>query len=269
MGSKRKMRFTLQSEGALHEVFSVRQLTNGDLVVLNVPTENYELDGQDKPQLSQKFSFHRSQRSTNGGYTLKETIEFRDGDVVDYAQFRVPVDGRFAGVMHSRLQTSFKSGHYLLKSHPKDRVAVLIPRDIGMETVAVHLIASDYQLDLSAFERGGMHATQCPFAHSMFLTVASATFPMPALNRAPNIRLTTSLMRWNRSDPVHGPPEMTRSLSLDDVVTFCAAANKLLFAQAIENQNQLMGSFPDTTPEQKALFAESIGFWEQYLENLP
>ena len=67
---------------------------------------------------------------------------------------------------------------------------------------------------------------------------------------------------------MQGPPEITKSMSLDDVLEFCMMANKLLFAQTIAIHQDLM-SLLSATPGEREDFSEVIEFWNRYLEKMP
>lgn len=122
--SKAKTRFTIAVNGKARELFSVRQLNNGDLLIICRTGVNHEgNDGTDHPQQTDRISVHHSPAST--GTTIKSTIKLESGATIPrHAFIRNSKDHLIWPLRFSRSQ-DLSHERYIAQARPADTLVDL------------------------------------------------------------------------------------------------------------------------------------------------
>lgn len=210
--AKAKTRVGVMLDGHLRELFSVRELNNGDLLIILKTAAKFEQAPTSQPISCQRYSVHRSQNSDPPGRLLKQTVRLEDGTQIETAQFRHLVEGRFLALIFSRACPSLEPDRYRMKPHQRDRVVSLYEGDIGYATLFYTIIVDDGSTDLRSFGETNLRATRISFEH-FDIVVMSGFFMVPAIGEGDLIHLMTSMPALNGERPQ--PLEMASLDSLE------------------------------------------------------
>ncbi|MFI0844352.1 hypothetical protein [Mesorhizobium sp. IMUNJ 23232] len=195
MGTKPKTRFGVIFEGAKRELFSVRELDNGDLSIFFKAPPFYDfLDGRSEKTLEHRYSFHRSLNSTPPAITLMRTVALEGGQIIRTSQLRWRAGESFSTMVFARACPTLRPEHYIMKERPKDTVILLYPIDIGRTTLFYHVVVTDTSLDPVIFRRSGLWVTSETFGHFK-LVVLSGFFLILPFHRGFVSHAMTSKMR--------------------------------------------------------------------------
>lgn len=262
MASKSRTRFAVIVDQEPRALFSVLQRANGDLLLIMKFADNMESAVGDQQQVHQHFSIHRSRKSTSGGYAVKETVRLAGGQTLDWYQFRKPINGRYATIVHAKTMPTLANPKYLLNANSKDRVAMLSPDDFGPATLYLTIIASDYEMPMVPFGLVGMGVTQAQFRHSMHLSVAFGAFMLPNLSGGTTLRPVTSAVRVNEGETQQFTLSTLRGYTDEELVDGCVSMRRQLFEETakrhrafIELNRDELGS--DGAADLEALLVEN------------
>jgi len=227
MGTKPKTRFTVIVGEQPHELFSIRERTNGDLLITRRHGSHFESVEGPTRILGQRLSVHRSLLSASGGYTIKQTLLLAGDRQLDGAQFRCPSLGRFAAVMFSATCPDLRNGKYLMKARNKDRVTSIGERGVGNDTAFYHVIVSDYPISPEILGTTRMTVRTTIFKHFIITTMAGA-FAVPAIPQCDLLHLFTSRIRSDPNEPPEQLAVRLESFSPQDIVDYAKLATTML-----------------------------------------
>lgn len=205
MSRKPKTRITIACGGVERELFSVRQLSNGDLqVILNHPNELGGIVGPSKALIQHKISIHRSMSSVNGVRTIKRTAFFTDGTTQDsVAIWKVGTAGIAAHVMTHRCAAMSTTSH-VTTIRSIDRVIKIGKYNSDSANLAYILLAGNPGFfDNTIIQNTPFTKTIIPF-HYFDLVVLHTFINAPSLPRG-FLMFTTSKSNIS-SDSEHSAP---------------------------------------------------------------
>jgi hypothetical protein len=155
-------------DGSVRELFSVRERTNGDLVILLKPAARFYGPGEDRfvgtrPVVAEHYSVHRSLMSA--GFTTKHTLKLEDGTQHETAQLRYPDHSGYATIMYGHRCPDLRSPQYQMQERAKDVVHLLYEADIGRCTPFYILGAADLDYDLDRIQVPALSLHVFRFSH--------------------------------------------------------------------------------------------------------
>jgi hypothetical protein len=186
--AKPKTRFGVKVNGVMRELFSVRQLNNGDLLLLLKAAEKMD-DGR-KVEV-QRYSVHRSLKSDPPGRLIKQSLVLEDGAEIYTTQFRLLVEGRFLAVMFSRVCPALASDRYTMQPSARDKVVPLYTGDLGKQTLFYTIVVSDCDVTPQDLTIPGIHTTKVEFSY-FNIFVMSGIFVAPAIAKGCLLHTMTS-----------------------------------------------------------------------------
>ena len=120
---KPKTRFLIDVDGRPRQLFSVRQRSNHDLVVMHQRGHSYEAAGGDDPFVSDKTSIHVSNRSH--GTTIKHLMELASGKRVSNAAFVAFSKDSLLWPLHVMRAPRLAKGDYTANARDRDHLVSL------------------------------------------------------------------------------------------------------------------------------------------------
>jgi hypothetical protein len=139
MAKKKKTRFYVRVNKLNHELFSVSQQKDGDLIIAIKSNRYYEVSRESYiPLRSQKISVHVSKGSVNGN-TFTMTSEIEDGEKNRAVTFVERIDGELLHNVFSRRCSSMASGHFKMKARTKDRTVKVAEYDENFNNLIYHI----------------------------------------------------------------------------------------------------------------------------------
>ncbi|MCB2088242.1 MAG: hypothetical protein R3E18_00995 [Sphingomonadaceae bacterium] len=138
---KPKTRIAVKCKGRLREVMSIRERSNGDLVVLAKGFDYTESFGPDFPVKEKRWSVHVSPSSE--GHLCKHTVEFENRDDDTLANWQKPGPDGFASKLFARTYPTLDPKKYDLVTRSKDDIVMLGKGDLGRLTLALAFAVLD------------------------------------------------------------------------------------------------------------------------------
>lgn len=165
MSRQPHVRFAVWDKGRPRQLFSVKERKNGDLLI-SIPDEaTADIGGHEVPIKDRHYSVHRRLKDEVGGATIKETILLENGELIENASLRTPVDGRFAESLFVQRISSRVPNNALLPDRVGDKKIFLHDRDMGAYTLIFSIVASDFNLTKADLAEAGMSIWQEDFTH--------------------------------------------------------------------------------------------------------
>lgn len=190
MSVKPKTSVTVTQNGALRELFSIRERANGDLLIAIRHADHTEIEGQDVETLSQKYSVHRSPNSP--GFTVKQTLSFTGNKNMTSVQFRLPGRDGLVALLFGLTVQDMSDPKYTYMPRPKDRIIKLYDDETGNGTLFYFVMILATEGNFPA--RTKLHTSQIVFRY-FTVVVLSGFFPIPAAKGSHAVHLSTSLPR--------------------------------------------------------------------------
>ena len=194
--AKPKTRLVATKDGSDKELLSVRERTNGDLVILLRYATYAEFNGENIETLGQRYSIHRSPSSP--GFTIKQTLSLQGGRQMDTAQFRTPGPDGFVALVFGKTVQDLVGKHYNLDAHKKDRIVRMYDDDLGSATLFYFLIVTEH--DNYTIAATKLKPTIMTFKYFDIITL-SGFIAAPPNSGSDSIHVGTSFPRFDPTQP--------------------------------------------------------------------
>lgn len=165
-------RFGVICQGVKRELLSVVEKPSGDLVVVPSHPLNIEIDNNDVPVLSERFSIHRSLNSRPKGSTVKLTRTLEGNVVEEICQFRLAGPLGFMTLIYGSMFPDINNERYVMRPRNRDEVSLIYDFDMRDETIFVFVIACDFEPNIAKLTKSGLWITIQQF-DSFWLVLAS------------------------------------------------------------------------------------------------
>lgn len=238
MSKGSKTRVVIEADGVSRELFSVRQLSSGELqIVLKVPREAGSLNGPFDEIKQLKFSLHLNSVASNGSRTMKRTLVHANGRKRVSAAYWRPSDGAVRALLFTCRPPALNSDSFLHKVRGRDSVMLIGSYNPRFANLAYVVFVGD---------RGALNfqmSGHIPFVRTLlefdlFEVVIYHTFMnAPSLPRGELVAVATSSEVWEGERPefqIAGGSNSILLGNIDDFLTkFQIAIRNTYMHQAV------------------------------------
>ena len=197
MSYKPKTRVAVQADGSMRELFSVRERSDGYLLLIEKASNQYGLAPEGYADaLGFRTSIHPSPKSELGGFTIKNTLKLATGETRDTAAFVVPVGSELIWPLMACRAPDLTPDHYQLVANPRDTLITLPAfhtRSANLIYVIVLTDANTVLTDEADYSKHGFTARFRLFNLSVFYMFMNA----PSFKQGDRLTVSTSAPRAN------------------------------------------------------------------------